>query len=167
MSGEIDDLTGKARKQRQQLMAVADAAHQLNKTALSETERQVLEHFWQQRWQRVRDGLTLAEIVFLEREAMSPGGARNILAAGLTMPLASLVKKGYLTLTPGGRDPMYALGALGERYMAREHPDAVATMQKRLDWLVKQPLYLLIGLLASLLTVVGALSAVVAWVIKG
>ena len=151
------NLTDKLRELRQQLMAGTDMVHTLNATALSKREQKVLAHFWHRRWKDTRDGLTRAEIVFLEREAMKPPGARSALAADLVLPLASLVKKGYLTLTPGGPDPVYSLGALGERHMAREHPDLVANLQKLWDWMKRHPLYALVGLISSLLTIAGAI----------
>ena len=89
----------------------------------------------------------------------------SMIRADLIRPLGMLVNKGYLSVRSYGKEVVYRLDLLGVRYMAQAHPDTVANAQKLLGWLVKQPLYVLIGLVASLVTIAGALSALAVWML--
>lgn len=167
MSREIDDHTDKIKKLRQQLMAEAERMRRRVKTALQGEEQRLLEYFWQPQLGTTRESLTLNEIVFLESDARGLSGMHSMIRADLTRPLGALVNKGYLSIHSDGGDAVYRLDVLGVRYMTQEHPDTVAIMQKLIDWLVGRPLYVLLGLVASLLTIAGAISAVAAWMLKG
>jgi hypothetical protein len=165
MPGDLDDLTDDIRKERQQLMACIELALSQGRVALRSEEQRLLEHFWQRQHNTTREFLTLNELVFLESDSRGVPGMHSMIRADLIRPLGMLVNKGYLSVRSYGKEVVYRLDLLGVRYMAQAHPDTVANAQKLLGWLVKQPLYVLIGLVASLVTIAGALSALAVWML--